>query len=254
MSPSIWTRCAARCKPRTLRLAAFRVVESQHVVSTRKLVDSGDEQALLEELVDRVKPPLPADPEMRGLHYLLSTPFRHPPLRYGSRFGTRAERGIWYGSRELPTCFSEVAYYRLLFLEGTAADLGTLVVELTAFRVPIRSPKSVDLTRAPFSAYAGEISDKVSYRASQILGAEMRAAGIRGFLYASARTAGEGINVGLFGPEFETSRPTRYEAWTCASSRDAVEMTQKSLGSKHARFAFPRSQFLVDGKLPSPAT
>ena len=92
MSPSIWTRCAARCKPRTITLIAFRVVESQHVVSTRKLVDSGEEQALLEELVDRVKPPLPSDPELRRLHYLLSTPFRHPPLRYGSRFGTRAPR------------------------------------------------------------------------------------------------------------------------------------------------------------------
>jgi RES domain len=254
MSPSIWTRCAARCRPRTITLVACRVVESQHVVSTRKLVDSGDEQALLEELVDRVKPPLPPEPEFRKLHYLLSTSFRHPPLRYGSRFGTRAERGIWYGSRELSTCFAEVAYYRLLFLEGTTADLGTLVVELTAFRVPIRSPKSVDLTRAPFTACADEISDKVSYRAAQTLGAEMRAAGIRGFLYASARVAGEGTNVGLFVPGFAANRPTRYEAWICASSRDAVEMTQKSLGSRHARFAFPRAQFLVGGKLPSPAT
>jgi hypothetical protein len=254
MSPSIWTRCAARCKPRTITLIAFRVVESQHVVSTRKLVDSGEEQALLEELVDRVKPPLPADLEVRKLHYLLSTPFRHPPLRYGSRFGTRAERGIWYGSRELPTCFAEVAYYRLLFLEGTAADLGTIVVELTAFRVPIRSPRSVDLTRAPFSAYEDEISDKVSYRAAQTLGREMRAAGIRGFLYASARTEEKGTNVGLFAPGFASNKPSRFETWTCAASRDAVEMTEKSLGSKHARHAFPRTQFLVDGKLPSPAT
>ena len=254
MSPSIWTRCADRCRPRTITLVAHRVVESQHVVSTRKLVDSGDEQALLEELVDRVKPPLPADPELRKLHYLLSTSFRHAPLRYGSRFGTRAERGIWYGSRELSTCFAEVAYYRLLFLEGTAADLGTLVVELTAFRVPIRSPRSVDLTRPPFGDYEAEISDKVSYRAAQTLGAEMRAAGIRGFLYASARTAGKGTNVGLFVPGFAQNRPSRFEAWTCAASRDAVEMTQKSLGSKHERFSFPRAQFLVDRKLPSPAT
>lgn len=254
MSPSIWTRCAARCKPRTIALIAFRVVESQHVVSTRKLVDSGDEQALLEELVDRVKPPLPPDPDLRKLHYLLSTPFRHPPLRYGSRFGTRAERGIWYGSRELATCFAEVAYYRLLFLEGTAADLGTIVVELTAFRVPIRAPRSVDLTRAPFIEFAGEISDKVSYGAAQTLGREMRAAGIRGFLYASARTAGKGTNVGLFGPAFASNKPSRFETWACATDRDSVEMTEKSLGSKHARFTFPRSQFLVDGKLPSPAT
>jgi hypothetical protein len=150
MSRSIWTRCAATFRPRRLDLTAFRVVESQHVVSTRKLVDSDEEQRLLEELIDRVKPPVPKEPGFAGLHYLLYTSFRHPPLGRGSRFGTRAERGIWYGSRELSTCFAEVAYYRLLFLEGTAAQLGTVTVELTAFQATIvdghPEPEELDAT------------------------------------------------------------------------------------------------------------
>ena len=121
MSQSIWTQCAGRFSP--LSGSFRRVVESQVVNSTRKLLDSDAEQAVLEDLLDRhAKLPVPAGFE--DLHYLLYTPFRHPPLRNGSRFGTRQERGILYGSSDLPTAFAEVAYYRLLFLEGTTADLG----------------------------------------------------------------------------------------------------------------------------------
>jgi RES domain len=254
MSRSIWTRCAASFRPRALGLVAHRVVESQHVVSTRKLVDSDAEQMLLEELIDRVKPPVPSDPEFRGLHYLLYTSFRHPPLRYGSRFGTRAERGIWYGSKELPTAFAEVAYYRLLFLEGTAADLGTVTVELTAFTVGVRTA-GADLTRHPFLPYEAEISSKVSYAAAQMLGREMRAENVRGFLYASARTATKGTNIGLFAPGFATKAPHRFETWTCSTDRTKVELAKKSLARKRVdRMAFPREQFLVESKLPSPAT
>jgi hypothetical protein len=210
---------------------------------------------LLEDLVDRVKPPAPAGPEFRGLHDLLSTSFRHPPLRHGSRFGTRAERGIWYGSRALATCFAEVAYYRLLFLEGTAADLGTISVELTAFTAAVRARRGVDLTRPPFREHEAAISSKTTYQASQRLGADMRAAGIEGFLYTSARDPQRGTNVGLFVPAFASRRPRRFETWTCSADHDKVEFAQKSVVRTHiARMRFARADFLVGGKLPSPAT
>ena len=95
MSSNIWTRCAGTSEFQPLALSPWRAVEAQHLVSTRKLVDSADEQILLEELIDRAKPP---DRTGGTHHYLLSTPFRYPPLRHGSRFGSRHERGIWYGS------------------------------------------------------------------------------------------------------------------------------------------------------------
>jgi hypothetical protein len=91
------------------------------VTSTRKLVDSDDEQQVLEGLIDTAKPPWPTGRRFVGLHYLLATPFRHPPLRYGSRFGTRRERGIFYCAEEQATVLAEKAYYVLLFLEGTEA-------------------------------------------------------------------------------------------------------------------------------------
>src|SRR5207244_11296246 len=122
-----------------------RVVKAQFRSATRKLVGWEAEQGVFEELIDRrAKLPVPAGFE--GLHYLLYTPFRHPPLRNGSRFGTRLLRGILYGARELPTALAEVAYYRLVFLDGSAADLGDLHLDLTAFWFGISATRGVDLS------------------------------------------------------------------------------------------------------------
>ena len=57
MSSSIWMQCEGVSRLRALRVDAWRVVEAQHEVSTRKLVSSVAEQELLEEMVERVKPP-----------------------------------------------------------------------------------------------------------------------------------------------------------------------------------------------------
>ena len=252
MSQSIWTRCAGSSEVGRLALDAWRVVESQVALSTRKLVDSDAEQELLEELLERVKPPVPRERSFRHLHFLLYTPFRHPPLRQGSRFGTRAERGIWYGSRALPTALAEVAYYRLLFLEGTAAALGTVTVELSAFQAKIRTTHGVDLTVPPFAAHRARIASRTSYAVSQQLGHEMRAAGVEAFLFTSARDLNHGQNVGLFAPAFARRTPTIPHGWTCTATSARVEFSRKDV-FRRERHVFERSAFLVAGSLPAPA-
>lgn len=250
MSSSIWTRCAGASEIRRLQLAAWRVVESQHQVSTRKLVDSNEEQALLEDLIDGVKP---RDITEGKLHYLLSTPFRYPPLRHGSRFGRRHERGIWYGSTDRRTAFAEVAYYRLLFLEGSRALLGTLTTPLTAFTASIRTTKGVDLVAEPFDKHRKAIASPTSYSSSQSLGTAMRDAQVEAFRYPSARDDKGGINVGAFAPSvFGNAKPRAFETWYCAASHERVEVTQSDY-FKRDEFAFPRSQFLIQGTLPAPA-
>ena len=250
MSSSIWTRCAGDSRLRPLQLAPWRVVEAQHQVSTRKLVDSVEEQALLEEMIDRVKPP---DQTGGRLHYLLFTPFRYPPLPHGSRFGGRHERGIWYGSLERRSAFAEVAYYRLLFLEGTHAQLGTVETALTAFTARVRTAKGIDLVSAPFDAHRRAIASPTSYTSTQPLGTAMRNAGVDAFRYLSARDVEGGVNVGVFTPSvFGNAKPKSLETWHCAASRERVEVTQGDY-FKRDKFAFPRSQFLVHGVLPAPA-
>jgi hypothetical protein len=250
MRSSIWTECAGDSELRELRLTPWRAVEAQHLVSTRKLVDTLEEQELLEELIDRAKPLATTRPT---LHYLLSTPFRYPPLRHGSRFGTRRERGIWYGSETRQTMFAEVAYYRLLFLEGTRAELGGVITQLTAFTVRVRTERGVDLTIPPFDARRTEISSPVDYSATQALGSAMRKAGVELFRYPSARDRNGGVNIGVLSPgAFGSARPRAFETWHCTATRDRVELLKRDYFER-STFAFPRDQFLVNGRIPAPA-
>jgi hypothetical protein len=226
------------------------VVEAQHQVSTRKLVDTVEEQILLEELIDRAKPP---DPTRGRLHYLLATPFRYPPLRHGSRFGGRHERGIWYGSVTRQTAFAEVSYYRLLFLEGTRAELGPVTTQLTAFTVRAHSKRGVDLVSSPFDAYRRTIASPTRYDATQALGRDMREAGVELFRYPSARDADGGVNVAAFLPSvFGVARPRGLETWHCTATRERVELAKRDYFARDY-FAFERDRFLVDGVLPAPA-
>jgi hypothetical protein len=222
-------------------------------VSTSKLVDSAEEQAALERMIESAKPPLAPAGEFAGYHFLLTTSFRYPPLPHGSRFATRFERSLWYGSRELRTAFAEVAYYRLLFLAGTAADLERLDVDLSAFRVPIRARRGVDLTRPPFDALTKHISSPTRYAESQRLGADMRAAGVEAIRYRSARDREGGYNLALFTPRaFGAKRPSTPQTWHCGATRERVELVRKDV-LERSRHEFRRKEFEVRGALPSPA-
>lgn len=254
MSLSIWTLCGALTNSRALELGAWRTVEAQYVTSTRKLVDSDAEQELLERLLEEVKPALPSGYRFSGgaLHYLLFTPFRHPPLPHGSRFGSRSEASIFYGSQELETSFAEVAYYRLLFLEGTDAGIDYIECPLTCFKVGVATPQGVDLRNGRFSAYQDILSSKTHYADTQLIGREMRADGIKACLYSSARTEGIGTNVALFEPAFSSSKPGLLEGWTCFITRAEVSFRKRNTFQGTSR-TFLRPQFLVNGQLPSPS-
>lgn len=250
MPSNIWTRCGGRSNARRLAGRAWRVVESQHLFSTRKLVDSDEEQRLLEQLIEDVKPPSGAPP---GMHWLLFTPFRYPPLRHGSRFGTRRERGIWYGSRTRATAFAEKAYYLLLFLSGTAADLTPLETDVSIFQAGYETSRGVDLTRGPFARYRPLISSATAYEEAQALGRDMRADGVEAFVYTSARDPEAGLSVGLFvAAALSSRRPGAPETWRCVATRDGVEVTKEDV-FRPASFTYPRQTFLVEGRLPAPA-
>jgi hypothetical protein len=247
MSSDIWTRCAGSSEIAPLATTAWRVVESQHQISTRKLVASDADQHLLEEVLERYKPPAL---ESSHLHYLLFTPFRYPPLSHGSRFGTRAEPGIWYGAETPRTAFAEVAYYRLLFLEGTEASLGPLMADLTAYQVPVRTERGIDLTMGPFSRHSRALTSKTSYAATQPLGVAMRDAGVEAFRFASARDEQGGINVGVFAAAaFGARRPRGLQTWRSVATPEIVEFSRRDYFEREG-LQFARAQFLVDGALP----
>lgn len=252
MSSNIWTRCAANSRVAKLTAQAWRSVEAQHQTSTRKLVDSADEHDLLEELLEEHKPPVPKD--AGKLHYLLATPFRYPPLRHGSRFGSRFERGIWYGAEDLKTTFAEVAYYRLLFIHGSDADMGLLQVQLSVFKASILTPNALDFTRRVFKDVWDVISSKDNYVQTQTLGKDMRENDIAAFRYCSARSSDKGKCIGVIDPSaFKSKKPSAASTWFCSADKNQVDFKRSSAFGKEEKFLFPLNQFTIDGRIPSPA-
>lgn len=151
MSSSISTAAELSANARHAAGSCWRVVEAQHHVSTLKLTDTRAEQALLENLIEGTKPPIP--PECEHLSFLLYTPFRYyPPLPYGSRFRRAgALEGVFYGSESVETAIAESAFWRLLFYaESPATPWPANAGEHTAFACEFATGRSIDLTRPPF--------------------------------------------------------------------------------------------------------
>src|SRR5215475_4527894 len=146
---------------RSISAKPWRIVEAQHRVPTMRLVDTLDEQRVLEDLLEASKPPLPA--EAAKLHYLLATPFRYPaPPPVGSRFRGIGDPGVWYGADVVETSLAEVAYWRLRFLADSPATPDLLPVPHTAFRASIGG-SAIALSRAPFDRHRRQWEDRASY-------------------------------------------------------------------------------------------
>lgn len=228
----------------------LRLVESQEQVATTHVVDSLDEQALLEQLLEQAKPP--TRPGSEGLHYLLLTPFRYPPLRHGSRFGQRHEPSIFYGSQTASTTLAEASYYRLVFWFGMQkAPPRPIRSRHTLFSIAYQAGAGIALHQAPFDEFRTTLTDPAHYSATQELGRRMRESGVLAFEFRSARDPGGGINVGLFEPgALSVSRPCHQEQWLCDVDGHGVCFLDLSARKAHT---LPAETFLIDGKIPLPA-
>jgi len=178
MSLPIWTPAALSSELRAISGRFWRLVEAQHQISTLKLVDTLEEQSLLENLLEESKPALP--PECQGLDYLLATPFRYGAVYpHGSRF-RRAGRtlGVFYASEKVETALSEMAFYRLLFFaDSPDTPLPANAAEYTAFSAPVSTKAALDLTAPPLDRDRAAWTDLQNYEPCQALAEAARAAG-----------------------------------------------------------------------------
>lgn len=247
----IWTRCEGAQHIGLLEGELFRLVESQQQIATLSYVDTFEEQNLLEDMLEEVKPPYLES--TINLHYLLKTPFRYPPLKWGSRFGYAHETSIFYGGCQIKTTLCEAAYYRFVFLYSMLGEPVKTKIrsEHTLFSVDYKTQYGVQLHHHPFSDYQEELTDKQNYAACQQLGSAMRKAKVEAFTYKSAR-AEDGNCVGLFSPSaFARNKPKEMSYWLCEAGRDSVSF--KQVDQKDI-ISFPFTDFLVDGVLPLPVT
>lgn len=208
------------CDPAPAEGLVWRFAEGQHKISTMKLVDTLDEQRLLEELLDETKPPVP--PDCAHLHYLLFTPFRYP-ARHATRFRRAGDaRGVFYAAETPEVAAAEMAFYRLLFfLESPATEPPRAASEFTAFSVRYACSR-LDLTGPEWAGQPG-LREPVDYGFCHDLADRARAAGAGAIRYPSVRDPGQGRNLAILTcGAFARPTPVRQEGWHFRVSRARV--------------------------------
>jgi hypothetical protein len=227
----------------------WRIVENQEQAATRSITRSAREQSRLELLLDDNKPAYM--PGTEHLHWLLKTPFRYPPLRHGSRFGSSLDPGILYGSRELHTAMTESAVYLWLF-RAAPLELGPLT-RITdgraALQFDIAHSHCCDLTDGALADYRAQLSDPASYSFSQAVGVQLREQGAGALWFHSARKT-QGINCAVIDPlAINAATEPRQEHWqlqldstTCwwgRSGGESFEVRYDSVAEASGRIPHP---------------
>ncbi|MBI2277562.1 MAG: RES family NAD+ phosphorylase [Dechloromonas sp.] len=197
------------------------MVEAQHTASTMKIVDSRDEQDVLESLLEGSKPALPK--AAATLDYLLATPFRYDPRRGGSRFRAATDPGVFYGAQSVRTAGAELGYWRWKFLKDSPALERLEPVAHTAFRADVSMP-AVDLRQAPFDGDTDTWTHPDDYTGTQRFARVAREAAIGGIVYRSVRDPEPAWCVALLTPTvFAKPRPRpEMQTWWLAVQADAV--------------------------------
>lgn len=241
---TVWQRCQGVQHITPVKGRLFRMVESQVQVATLGYVDTLAEQALLEQMLEQVKPPCP--PETVALHYLLKTPFRYPPLPWGSRFGAVYEPALFYGGCSVEATLAESAYYRFVFWQSIDAPppKSFLRSQHTLFSAGYRTNKGIRLQQLPFSQYSSTLTSKTDYQQTRLLGSAMRASGVEAFEYCSARDSKQRLCVALFSPAaFAAKKPESQSQWLCELSAEQVLFKQQE---DSRVYQFKLEQFLVN--------
>ncbi len=190
------------------------MVESRSRISTLKLVDTVNEQAILEAELEGSKPLVPI--ACAGLNYLLAAPFRYAPYHRGSRFRrARQPDGCFYAAELIETTVAEEAFYHLLFfLDAPGAKRPANPQERTAFRIPAETRQAIDLTMPPFDRDATVWEHPTEYGPCQALADEARSVGLEAIRYRSVRDPKGGANLALLSPSaFRATHPEIFETW-----------------------------------------
>lgn len=230
-----------------LRGAVVRITDRQGYQASERWTTSLQEQVRLEALIERVKPPAPP-----GQHQLLTTPFRYPPLRNGSRFSTADQREMFYGARGLSTVLAERAFHALRLLEGSPLPAGKVIQrQQTSFHVEISVKRGLELQHCLSAAERAAVTDPCSYQASQALGRQLRELHVQAFEVPSSRAPSEPPCVGVLTPEAFSSTPFDFQDWALEIHPERVTFASFGLSKV---VTLLREQFLVEGHWPVPAS
>ncbi len=240
----MWTLTALASEARHKSGSAWRVVEFQHAASTRKLVETKLDQALLEDILEATKPPVAQSAE--NLHYLLKTPFRYnAPYPVGSRFRRAGmTEGVFYASEKIRTALAETCYYRLRFFkESPDTALPRQQERLTVFSVEYESNQTIDLTRPPFIKDREKWICPSDYQPTQTLAETAREANIQIICYESTRDLEHGTNLALLSPSaFKSKKPKVQQTWFLYMSEVEANCERANGNGQNDQWTFKREQ------------
>ena len=211
----------------------WRGVEAQHIVATMRLVDSLEEQAVLENLLESSKPPLPVPeqpvpqqpahqhPEQPERHHLLTT-----PIRYRSPFASRFRRahrvGVWCGAQTLKPAAAEVACWRWRFLVASSGlENSELHTQHTFFQAQVAG-QVIDLGLPPWSTLEAMWTQDRDYSATHDLAAAARAAGVQWLRYPSALEVGGHCAAVFNAHPLNLQQPHAPQTWHCRTTAHSV--------------------------------
>lgn len=216
MSSTIWTPTAVKSNAAPLQCGLWRAVEAQHRVSTIALVDTLEEQAQLEQILEDSKPSLASS--AKGKHYLLSTPFRYPPLPSGSRFRGPIDPGVFYGANEIRTACAELGYWRWRFLLDCPTLEAINAKPQTVFHADI-STNAVDLRKPPFDIDSDFWTHSTNYGHCQQFASVVRETTVEAICYESVRDPQKGGCVAVLTPQAFTDALIEAQTWLLSVSR-----------------------------------
>jgi hypothetical protein len=212
-----------------------------------KLTDSLEEQAILENLIEETKPPIPAD--CARLHFLLMTPFRYSRQNpWGSRFRRpNADAGVFYAAEHPETAIAETVFHRLrFFADSPEMPWPQNAAEYTAFSVEVHSERALDLTAFSMDELK-DILDPLDYAAGQALSEKVREGGIELIKYPSIRAPDHRANLAVLTPAaFAKSEPTGRQTWRIYLDRNGARAVCES---PNLSLAFGRDAFDDDPRM-----
>src|SRR5262245_35147841 len=247
MSSSTWTPDALSSSARALAGLCWRVVEAQSQISTMKLTDTIEEQAIVERLIEETKPSIPD--ECRHLGYLLFTPFRYSPYPFHSRFRRLGARdGVFYAAEHPETAVAEKAFQSLLFyLDSPDTPWPANPGEYTAFAAEFAAARSVDLTQPPWVAHRALWTHPVDYAACLEVADACRAAGLEAIRYESVRDPAARANLALLTCRvFTQPDAMRRQTWRFHLSASGVRAVCES---PRQALTFDRQAFAADPRM-----
>lgn len=208
------------------------------------LVDSLEEQLILERLIDDVKPAVPSTAQR--LHYLLFTPFRYPPPPGGSRFRGGDDPGVFYGADAVRTACAELGYWRWRHLCDSPALAAMPQKAQTVFKVKVAT-MAIDLRERPFARDSADWTDPARYAECQQLAKAAREAGVGMIRYQSVRDpAHGGCGAVLTQTAFARATPLEQQTWMLSVFRERVVWQRTHIVSTQ-RLEFTAAQWRNGG-------